>query len=300
MKINLGTRIMFLSLGLLLSFGNSIAKEYYESSNTTYADNCYDCGNPLNPCAFSLELRAGVVPTHWNKRGCIATVGCLGITPTSTTSPITLMTEIPEFKHQFKLPWTVGLHADYNLSEHIAVGLEFNYMHAREKCFSFATPLPVATAPLTVTVSFKNPLKAYSGYLSNRYYFDRCWDSLGFFVGFKVGFEHMRSISAIANGNSPAITGTPIVAAAFTFPCFVAYDRSTVVSGGIHAGFDWCLFNGLSLVFTAEVVGSGAPRTNTVVDIAPGLSALRTRAVLLGNIGSQIHFPVTFGLKYTF
>ena len=265
-----------------------------------------DYGNgPLEDCGFSLEFRGGIAPTIWRQRSCLFGVDCVASTSaiiSLATSPVVAFGEIPSFKDHFKLPWTFGVHFGYALSECVELGLEFNYIQAKERsCVGFNVNQCCTTGtvltPRGTNLALQDPYRAFSGYVSARYYLDWfCGECFHFFVGSKVGVEHLRHINALIT------VANPIVGAATTTgsACFSYIDRSTMISGGVHLGFDWAMWECLKLVFTAEVVATGAPRTNTLVNLSSNVPSIGFSNLVIGTLGTQIHFPITLGLKYTF
>lgn len=294
----------YLSLFMLLSLlsGKAEARHYddvYYENRDCCPSSCYECGcNPLYCGAWDLQIHGGVAPIVWRKRDAILGVSCASV----FTSPILpLFDEVPKFKDFFKTPWYVGGQVGYHWSDNTRLYLEFNYSQARRKSDPDFTTLPippVTTVGVPVRLEFSK-YKVFDAYVGARYYWDRWCDRVAFFLGGKVGLVHhkgvdSRLVAGIANG----------------VPVFEANDigifrRNTNVSGGVNFGLDVCFCGNWSFVLTGEVVASCGPRAVQVIPLAatvviPPFTAGGLRAFLPGHIETELRFPVTAGIRYSF
>lgn len=299
----------FVFIMLLLSVG---ATEI--SARPCFLSNCFSdcnyesCGNPLNCGCFNIQAQAGVAPIVWTKRGCFqvvscnaASLTCAGNTPVGPLIPIFGM---PSFSKLFRVPWTVGGKLGYALSDNTEVFLEFNYRQARAKdCFTSQTNLNLGLFVAQPIFAFSNvsKYKFYDVYLGARYYFDACvCDRLSFFLGGQVGLAHHKGINATITSSSASNT----CAAPFS-TCADLFGKHTGFAGGANLGAEYCICNGLSLVLTAEVLATCGPNGNPNICF-PGCTAdvvlpeLRPTNFVIGNVGTELLFPVTLGLKYSF
>jgi len=255
-------------------------------------DNCcreYVCGcNPLYCGAWDLQVQGGVNPILWRNRGPVYGTNC-----TVTTAPlVTLVDAAPKFSSLFKVPWYVGGQVGYALSDNTRVFVEFNYSQANGKS---AVVVDSAITGSSFTLSFAK-YKLFDAYVGARYYWDRWCDRLAFFLGGKVGLTNHQKQNldayTLTFGTTPLVVTTALQ----------VNNSNTVVSGGGHVGFDYCVCGNWSIVLTGEIVASCGPRRAGWIPIAAGnqagLGGLSN--VFLGAIGSELRFPVTLALRYSF
>ena len=286
-----------LSLLMLLSLlgGKVEANRYHEDDGYVVNDNrggccessCYECAcNPLYCGAWDLQVHGGIAPVLWRHRGPIQMVDCTA--PVPATGPlVTVFSSTPRFRSMFKVPWTVGGQVGFAWSDNTRVYLEFNYLQAKGKANAgLATDLGTTT-----TVSF-GKYKLFDGYVGARYYFDRWCDRVSFFLGGKVGFTHHKGVSSSFSFVTPA-PATPAIAAT------PVYSRNTNVSGGANFGLDICFCGNWSVVITGEVVASCGPEAAPAITV-PGGSGIPGSRILVGHIGTELRFPVTAGIRYSF
>ena len=283
-----------LSLLMLLSLfgGKAEAGRHYEDGYVSESrdccfSSCYECGcNPLYCGAWDLQIQAGVAPITWRNRGEVLAVSC-GV---SSVTPVIALFETPKFKDLFKTPWIVGGQVGYHWSDNARVYLEFNYSQAKAKSdVEFLT----AALALTTTLNFQSKYKIFDAYVGARYYWDRWCDRVAFFLGAKVGLTHHKSNDV---GLAAVVTGGPDTS--FIFPN--AFRSSNVVSGGADFGLDICFCGNWSFVITGAVIASCGPRTGIlhVADITPPVIGVTD--IFVGGIGSELRFPVTAGIRYSF
>ena len=294
-----------LSLLMLLSLlgGKAEANRYHEDDGYVVNDNrggccessCYECAcNPLYCGAWDLQVHGGVAPVIWRHRGPVVAVDLNAVTP----FPLVNLTDsFPRFTTFFKTPWTVGGQVGYAWSDNTRVYLEFNYVQARAKSNVLVTSLvtPVNfTAPLPLLFNL-NKYKLFDGYVGARYYFDRWCDRVSFFLGGKVGFTHHKSINttlsfATTAPATPGIASTPL------------FTKNTNISGGANFGLDICFCGNWSVVITGEVVASCGPENVGNINVPAGTPGIPVSysVLLFGHIGTELRFPVTAGIRYSF
>ena len=292
-----------LSLLMLLSLlGGKVEAGHYNDDGYYAAEerdccpsSCYECAcNPLYCGAWDLQIQAGVAPVLWHGRDAITGVSCA--LPVGTSPVVTLLDEAPRYSHLYKLPWLVGGQIGYAMSDNTRVYLEFNYSQARAKTSPLvattATPVvggaPVGGFPIVFGL---DKYKIFDGYVGARYYWDRWCDRVSFFLGAKVGFVHHKHVNSTFSFASPA-PATPTVAATELF------HKNTNVSGGLNFGLDVCFCGNWSFVLTGEVVAACGPRNAATLFVDPSVTGVS--AISLGHINTELRFPVTAGIRYSF
>ena len=136
-------------------------------------------------------------------------------------------------------------------------------------------------------------------YVGARYYFDRWFcNRVSLFFGGKLGFVHHKSVQA------SSIFGTNGV---LCYPDFEGSDysffrKNTVFAGGGHVGFDICINGDWVFVITGEVVASCGPKAAGALGVCSFDASILNdaNALLIPGIGTELAFPVTFGIKYNF
>ena len=242
------------------------------------ASDCYECGNePLYECAWDVQVQGGVDPIVWRQRDNFSFVNCLDF----PTSPVVTLFEIPKFHTFFKTPWIIGGQIGYAWACDTRVYVEFNYSQAKAKCDRVIS-----------NINFNNATyKLFDAYVGLRYYWGRWCDHVAFFLGGKIGLTHHKSSDFAANLILPLVILTPDETPLF--------KSNTVFSGGANAGFDICFWENWSFVVTGEVVASCGPRSNRNV-VIPFNASTNATNLLIGDIGTELRFPVTAGLRYSF
>lgn len=282
-----------LSLLMLLSLfggkaeaGRNYEDGYVSESRDCCFGGCYECScNPLYCGAWDLQIQAGVQPITWRNRGETLGVSC-GV---SSASPVIALFETPKFSTLFKTPWIVGGQVGYHWSDNARVYVEFNYSQAKAKS---DVELLTAAIALTSTLNFQSKYKVFDAYVGARYYWDRWCDRVAFFLGAKVGLTHHKSNDVALN----AVAGSTVIPA-FTFAN--AFQSNNVVSGGADFGLDICFCGNWSFVITGAVLASCGPRAGRlhVADVA---TPVILTDLIVGGIGSELRFPVTAGIRYSF
>lgn len=256
----------------------------------------YECAlNPLYCDAWSVQVYTGLAPITWTNRGAVSFVSC----DTSAASPILeIANHFPSFSHLYKVPWIIGGIIGYAWQENVEVFGEVNYLQARAKHrdTGFVFAIPNSTDTVAFALEKYRLVDAYAGV---RYYFDRCWCNLSWFLGAKVGLTHHMSTKGALVVNCSMLCDSFDCACDNTPANF--FNSNTVVSGGLIAGFDYCLCNNWSFIFNFEVIASCGPGiiTNSFFENALPIDPIPTN-LLLDGIGTELRFPITFGLKYSF
>ena len=256
--------------------------DYASESRDCCFSSCYECGcNPLYCGAWDLQIQAGVNPIKWRNRGFVTLVEC------PTTTAVVTTGEIPKFNDGFKTPWIVGGQIGYHWSDNVRAYLEFNYSQAKVKSF-------VAPDALFVLARTENAkYKLFDAYVGVRYYWDRWCDRVAFFLGAKVGLTHHKGI----NGDLIAgDVGGPIV---ILTPDLQVFSSNNVVSGGADFGFDVCFCGNWSFVVTGSVLASCGPRFASNI-VIPANQIVAASNILTGGVGTELRFPVTAGIRYSF
>lgn len=249
-------------------------------------DNCNSCCDQPEPCCvvpgplceggWSILAKGGIDPIHWTERGRVwLTVPALPV-------PVFSVSRTAKFDKQYDLPYIVGGEIAYNFSDSAQLFIEANYINGKGKTFNF-----VAGAFNVSEVN--DDYEAWSGYIGGRYYFSRSWicDRVAPFVGLKAGFvNHRRSDYALSLGGV-FIDKDPY------------YVGKTGVSAGVQLGFDVAICDNFSAVLNLEAVASQGPRANRNNELDPVLTGGLTN-VNIGQVGTEVSFPITLGLRYTF
>lgn len=253
---------------------------------------CYECScNPLYCGAWDVQVHAGVEPIVWTDRDNISLVQC---TATPAANPINILFEIPKFSKFHKTPWVLGGQLGYHHSDNVRLYVEFDYVQASRK-----NDVEIQTFNASNSFVFNlQKYRLFEAYVGARYYWDRWCDRVSFYLGLKAGLVHHKRSHYSATITPPA--------PAVLFADDVTLFRSkTLPSGGIDFGFDICFCGCWSLVIGGGVIASCGPDSEnlnftssngcTVNTTVPGVNAL-----LVGHIGTELRFPVTVGVRYSF
>ena len=284
------------SLMLLLSgFAATINADHYPvryAGEECCASSCYECGcNPVYCGAWDLQVHGGVAPIIWRHRSPVFAVSCSDVFAPATV--VTVFEESPRFKTLFKTPWTVGGQVGFAWSDNTRAYLEFNYLQAKAKTdVNISSDLTVVGSTLPVVLNFEK-YKLFDAYVGVRYYWDRWCDRVAFFLGGKVGLtHHKRTDFVLGFALTPAVS----------LPAAQIYNNNTVVSGGADFGLDVCFCGNWSFVIQASVIASCGPNLANVLPLPTGLATplnLFTN-IIPGHIGTELRFPVTAGIRYSF
>lgn len=272
---------------LILGSVNQYAKANYEGQN--YSDqNCcfrsYECScNPLYCGAWDLQIQAGVNPIKWRNRRDGSILDCTLISP---------LLDLPlgSFRSLFRLPWVVGGQIGYHWDDNVRVYAEFNYTQAKAKSL---VPPTLTVGQSYFGIGSVDKYKIFDAYVGARYYTSRCLcDRIAFFLGAQVGLTHHKRsrgelITLVFGG-----AVTPLA------PVDVLLSN-TVVSGGANFGFDVCICGNWSFVVTGEVIASCGPRFNQNL-VVPVNAVTPSTNIFGGAVGTELRFPVTAGVRYSF
>ena len=262
----------------------------------------YDCGDPLNCGSVNFVLRAGVAPILWKDRGQFSAFSCNALAIPGFSQTTINFFKMPRFSKFFRVPWIVGGQIGYALSDNVEIYLEANYRAAKNRNFSTTVTVPNDT--VNISFEFQNNYRIIDAYVGARYYWGRCWcDQVAFFVGAKFGLVHHKPVCfrfLIASVNGCPAGATPVLSPGDT-PFF---SRNTTPASGLNFGFDWCLGCGWSLMLMAEAVASCGPHGNSNIAVSNACNALlptfSPTNLGVGHIGTELFFPITLGLKYSF
>ncbi len=263
---------------------------------SSYLDTSND-NSPLSCGSFDLQVHAGVAPILWRNRGAFQAVVCELELP---TGPVATAFDLPKFSTFYRTPWIVGGQIGYALDDNLRIYLEANYLQSRAKSdVLFDVPfIPGETVILNL-----EKYKTIDAYFGTRYYFNRWCDRASLFLGGKIGFMHHKKIDFDFVANVPGV-GSLRLAAPISF-----YTSNTVVSGGFNIGLDYLICSCVSFVVTLDVVANCGFRHNSVVAPLTGPSGLlhnlaapivAETQLIIGGIGSEIRFPITAGIRYSF
>lgn len=281
--------LSLMMLALLLSGSAQANRDGYAGG-----DDCcprqYECGcNPLYCGAWDLQIQAGVNPILWRNRGPILGINC---TSSLTVPVITLFNSTPKFNKLFKLPWIVGGQVGYAMSDNTRVYVEFNYSQAKGKSnVLISTDFSTPTIPFTFNYA---KYKLFDGYVGARYYWDRWCAGLSFFLGGKVGFTHHKRVNLTS-----LLIAVPSLSPV-TLTDLNEFNRNTVISGGGNIGLDYCVCGNWSIVLTGEVVASCGPRGVGLITLPVTSSLSGFTNLLSPAIGTELRFPVTLAVRYSF
>ena len=264
------------------------------SFQRSYSYEC--CENPLICGALDVQAQVGVMPIMWNNRGPFQVVLCDLEPP---LGPIITAFELSKFSKFYKTPWIIGGQIGYSLYSNVRIYGEINYGQANAKT---SPTFNLAIVPGETVVLNLTKYSLVDAYFGGRYYFDRWCNRVSFFLGAKVGLIHHRKINFNLAANVPD-TGIFKIASPITF-----YNSNTLVSGGFSTGLDACLCDNLSLVFNLDIVANCGFRNNNPIASLNGPDGLRhllaaeaiTTQLLVSGIGTEIRFPITIGLRYSF
>jgi hypothetical protein len=256
----------------------------------------YVCGcNPLYCGAFDIQGHIGVAPIIWADRGDISIIQCSDV---PGANPIFTLSKFPRFHNLFRVPWIVGFQIGYAVDDNIRIYGEFNYVQAKSKSNVLLTT--IATTP-TTTIAFNlGKYKLFDAFIGAQYYFDRWCEMTSLFIGGKVGLVHHKRIrfdSTIDLQRTPEVLTTDV-----NF-----FNNNTIFAGGLNIGLDFCFCGCFSVVLTGEMVASCGPKANDNIAFGQGLSgctpllpSVGINNLLIGHVGTELRFPVTLGIRYSF
>jgi hypothetical protein len=262
----------------------------------------YDCGDPLNCGSINFWGRIGVAPTLWRDRGNFSALSCNALAIPGFGLDIVDFFKIPKFKKFFHIPFIVGGQIGYALTNNIEIFWEANYRRASHRNFTKSN-VDIPNDTVNIIFQFDSPYRVFDTYVGARYYWDLCWCyPVAFFLGAKFGLVHHKSVCfnyLIASITCPIASG---LSSTQNTPFFYSNTRP---ASGLNFGFDWCMGCGWSVMLMGEVVASCGPKSNgNILASATGncssLPSILPSNLIVGSIGTELFFPVTIGLKYSF
>ena len=282
-------------------------------------DECRSCPDtPLEECAYSVQIQAGVNPIIWAGRCC--TYGVANVDAVGCDDNFLSLRELPRFHKLFRTPWIVGGKLGWNMSACDELYLEFDYTQAKARSYTLCIPsLDDCTVGVGLDLG-NSKYEAYMAYVGARHYFERCWcDRLTFFLGGKVGLLHHKAIRANLSATGECALGNcnSSCNVSCNNSCNVScnnscdfscngfsgcndlFKKNTVISAGGNIGLDFCFWGDFDFVITAEVVGSGPLQSCSSV-VVGDFDEAGISNIVLGRYSTEVSFPVTFGFKYTF
>lgn len=284
------------------------AREYDDCCQPACCEQVYDCGDPLNCGSVNFWFRAGVAPTIWHDRGEFSLVSCNALAIPGVSNVIVPVFELPKFSRFFRTPWIIGGQIGYAVTDCLEFYVEANYRKASHHNFVLnggldqnGNPKGVAIPndKVVIALNFHEGYRAADFYVGARYYWGRWWcDRLAGFLGGQFGFVHRQNvdfdfaITSVSCPGSQPLTGTSSF-----------FRRHNSPAAGVNFGIDWCFGCGWSFVILAEVIATCGPRSNNNIVIESNCSQLPSLLpsnIMVGRIGTEIFFPVTFGFKYSF
>ena len=291
---------------LALCMSSAIGIKSYADDSCCSTRPAYECAcNPLYCGTYTGQFHAGIVPIVWTKRGEVDLLSC---TANPANPVFQIASKFPKFKTLYKLPWTIGGYVGYAWSDNVELYLEFDYLQATQKHHDtgFAFVIPNVTPTQTLFLRL-NKYSLIEGYIGVHYYWDRFCNWISPFAGLKVGFTNHRNLNALLNLNGTPVNLVPATGQNSCVPSAngTATNRffrsNTIISGGLNLGLDVCFCDGWSFQAIAEFVVSCGPRALGPSVFANALPAptLATN-LIFGGIGSELRFPITFGIKRIF
>lgn len=272
-----------------------------------YGNNCrpcarqFECGcNPLYCGAYSVQFHAGVAPIVWRSRGELDIVSC---TSNDVNPLIVVANEFPQFNKLYRVPWYIGGKLGYDFTDNAEVYLELDYLQAKRKSNTnnqFVILNPDLGQTLTLDLG---KYRLFEVYVGARYYTNRCCNT-AFFLGGKIGFTHHKhtNVQFLVNGSPIPVIPTDVCPVGQTGSLDNhLFGNSNVISGGFNFGLDYCWCGNWSFVLTGEIVAAGAACSRTTsVFASPTPAPLFATGVVFGGFCTELRFPVTAGIRYSF
>lgn len=294
-----------LLIGSLGQISSMLAtRDYDDCCQPACCEQVYDCGDPLNCGSVNFWFRAGVAPTIWHDRGDFSLVSCNALSVPNFNSNIVPVLPLPKFRHFFNTPWVIGGQIGYAVTDCLEFYLEANYRKASSRRFVL-DGIAIPNDIVNISFDFHHGYRAVDFYVGARYYWGRYWcDRIAFFLGGQFGLVHRQdvdfdfTITSTVCSASSALTSSALGNGPKPF-----FRRKTSPAAGANFGLDWCVGCGWSFVILAEVIATCGPRGNENIPITSNCSQLPSLLpsnIIIGPIGTEIFFPVTFGFKYSF
>lgn len=246
-------------------------------SNNACRKTCLFNG-PLYKGFWGISLKGGVRPTYWTERPNLI------LTNRLATPPVFKLTRISNLQHLYDIPWTIGGELSYNVTNHIQLFIEGNYISGRNKPHTFTW---TNDAPAEI---INDDFREYGGHLGARYYFQRCicCGCVAPFIGAKIGAITHKRVNSELKVNDLSIDTS------------VFLNGGGGVSAGVQFGFDVQLWDTVYATLNFECVCSEPhrPANNEKIDIPSFANSITNMSV--GPLGTEIGFPITASVRYEF
>jgi len=249
---------------------------FFQAGPLSAFDCCDPCRGPLKECSVRIGIRGGVSPTYYTDKSENLLIGDTGVNGVLGTS------SVPDFSDQFDLPWVIGGHIGYTLSDHIEVFLDGQYTHGDGDTYIFAAD------PFEVTQVFTD-FESWSLYAGARYYFcgwDMCGQCLSLFIGGKLGFRQYDAVDFTEDLVGPVN---------ISFDSRDYYKSHTVPSIGAQIGLEWFFSSCLSANIMAEFIYSGQLRS----EFQSTNGGVGVQTVSVGDTGPLFSIPITVGINFS-
>lgn len=250
--------------------------------NAEYSD--IFCDN-FGPC--SIEIRAGVDPIVFSdKRDTFEIVELVN----EKEGRLDKLYSGFKFSDIFKTPWIIAGQLNWDINNCHSAFLECNYAHASGENITRDVMLRNADGE----VDFKDSLAfgnfgMFGAYIGYRNYID-IFDCAALYLGSKVGLGHYKEIcTTIQNPENPSLFSVS----------GVAYEKQTVVSGGLQIGLDCSFFDCASFMVQVEVIGSGSLSNSIDRLVLTPDDTVGGSNIIMGKTGTLVSFPITFGFNYS-
>jgi hypothetical protein len=286
---------------ILIMFSIHSTQGYYKEEScgkTDVYNSCTSCCesivSPLCPCTFDIELDAGVAPIVWRNRTAVQASSCSISQCAGGSSLFSLFNNTPKFSKFFHVPWVIGAQLGYAWNERIRTFVEFNYVRVNGKKNVLINSDVISEINTIVPITFSfDAYKVFDCYVGAHYYWGRWCNRYSIFAGALLGLARHRDLRTSLSFVNPAPL-TPML------PHTRVFEGNTVISGGGDVGVDICFCNSWSFVLTARVLASCGPRAVNNVDISTITNAASITNISFGGMETELRFPITAGLRYTF
>lgn len=270
------------------------------------------------PCGtFHVQLKAGVAPgmfTHKTPSYVSAPIQQLIDLTTlealpegqcqfnnGLTSPERrTVNDMPKFSDFYKTPWIIGFEFGYSVCDNFMAYLEVAYRQAKNSCFCKKEDIG------TITTFCCDKFKQISAYIGWRLYTNRfLCETTSLFAGTKFGYSHRTSTKCVNITKVEKNFYNARIGQVISDGGVPTFDSDNVISGGVHIGFDVCIWDCLSFIFTFELVPTCERKTAKSTALNPNvngefINAFGITDFQLGHTGVEIAFPITFGLAWRF
>lgn len=259
--------------------------------------NAQSCEEVLSCGQYNGMVRAGIAPTIWRKREAVEFFSPFAM---QLTNNLTIpLFDVPSFEKLFHFPWIVGGQIGYMLADNIEVYGEANYRQASKRTLTKDNVI-IPNDVINVVFDLVDNYRAVDAYVGARVYFDTKCERWTYFIGAKVGFVHHNTIN-FNYSFTPQMSPPQLALSSMeAVPLFL---KNNIVAGGANGGFMWCWGCGWSAMLIGEVVANCGVRSNRLIALentCTQLPSIVPCQLLIGEVDSELFFPVTFGIKYSF